>query len=110
MTRAVAALVVVIFAITISGCTGSSAAPGIVTGVATPCDPYGSLTGPPPVRVMATQNRGAAATVIVGTHGYRLVLRPGRYVISAPGSGRPPRTVVLFPGEHVTMNFVSRCV
>jgi len=40
---------------------------------------------------------------------YRLVLPPGRYVITASGSADVPLRVVLHSGEHVTINFSDFC-
>jgi hypothetical protein len=40
---------------------------------------------------------------------YRLVLPPGRYVITASGSSDVPLTVVVHSGEHITINFPNFC-
>lgn len=118
-TRAISLTAVgtlVILLALVAGCGGR---PGhkepaaVVAGFAVPCVGL-AVAAQLHLRVYATEHGHTVATVVaryLKDHGhYRLTLPPGRYVISAPGSNEPPRSVVLRPGEHVTANFPDRCL
>jgi hypothetical protein len=89
-------------------------APGVVTGIATPC------AGPPPaarasVRVYAVRNGRTVPTRVTQTKGrhdrYRFVLPPGRYKISAPRSAdKVAQAVLLHSGQTITVNFPNTCI
>jgi hypothetical protein len=85
---------------------------GTVAGYAAHC------AGPPPAALLPvtvaarSDGRTVASEVVryLKDHDrYRLLLRPGRYVISARGSADPPRVVMLHPAEHIGVNFQDRC-
>lgn len=88
-------------------------APGVVTGIATPC------AGPPTaamasVKVFAIRNGRTVATQVTQARGrhdrYRFVLPPGRYKISAPRSAdKVPRVVLVHSGQTRTVNFPNTC-
>jgi len=110
---AVSALTILIVAL--SGCshrTDHSRPPGTVSGVAAPCaGPASAALGP--VEVSAREHGRTVASQVVSLKKdrdrYRLVLPPGRYVITASGSADVPLRVVLHSGEHVTINFPDFC-
>lgn len=88
--------------------------PGTVTGLAQLCSglPYTMLRpSPPPMGVYAQQHGQTIASQElpgIGGH-YRLSLAPGRYVISAPKSGRPPKAITLRSGETLKVDFPNLC-
>jgi len=106
---------VAILSVVVSGCTtskGHKESPGVVAGLAVPCVGV-AFAADLQVRVSASEHGRTVASVVAKYRQdrgyYRLVLPPGRYVISARGSGDPRRSVVLHAGQHVVINFTDRC-
>ena len=99
----------------VGGCTSSKGhepSPGAVSGFAVPCVGV-ALAAHLQLRVTASEKGRTVASVMAkyqkdrGHH--KLVLTPGRYVISAAGSGDPQRSVILHSSEHIIINFPDRC-
>ena len=114
--RAVAGLNVIALTGAVAiGCAGSTRhkeSPGVVAGFAVPCIGV-FLRSSLQVRVSAREHGRTVATVVAryrkdGGY-YRLVLPPGRYVITARGAIEPPRSVVLRAREHIRINFPNYC-
>jgi hypothetical protein len=92
--------------------SGGAHADGLVTGLAAPC--VGTVLGKVSVTVYAS-HRGAVvksqrvpATRSQGNP-YKLSLPPGNYVISAPLSNLPTRTVSVRSQATTTADFVAHC-
>ena len=88
---------------------------GTVAGFAELCSglpPTMLRPSPPPMTVYAQQHgRTIASQGLPGAGGrYHLSLAPGRYVISAPKSEDPPRTITLHSGETFTVDFPNHCM
>jgi len=114
MTAAIVGTLAILSA-TVSGCTaspGHKRPAGVVAGFAVPCAGI-AVPGQLHVRVSASEHGRTVASVVArflkDRGRYRFVLPPGHYVVSAPGSSDPPRSIVLHPAEHVTINFPDRC-
>jgi hypothetical protein len=112
---ATAASALAILPMAVSGCTGSAGhkeAPGLVAGFAVPCVGVAPATQLQ-VRVTASEHGHTVATVVakyrIKRGHYKLVLPPGRYVISARASNDPPRSVMLRAHEHLTVTFPDHC-
>ena len=111
----VAASALAILLLGATGCrqtTSSSPAPGVIAGIAAHCAGPASAARLR-VTVSASQYGRIVArdvvTYLKDRDHYRLSLLPGRYVITASGSGDPSRVVLLHPGERVTVNFPNLC-
>jgi hypothetical protein len=112
------AAAVVTLCIVAAGCSSPhpAATPqvGVVKGVATPCS---DVPGLPPILVTATavgtsSNRvsvAAKTTASANSGDYELELRPGVYLLSAPGSGMVPRTVTVQQGATLIEDFALQC-
>lgn len=91
---------------------GAAPTAGYVTGVALRCGP--AINYEIPITVYATQNGRTVASQEVRSapsapgH-YFLQLPAGMYLISAPGSDLPPRSVTINAGHTVTINFPDWC-
>jgi hypothetical protein len=87
---------------------------GTVIGFAQRCGPAGLVTHS--LTVTAARGGNVVATRTVrydrqrhGPGHYRIVLAPGRYLISAPLSGHPAYSVAVRSGRTVTANFAPLC-
>lgn len=108
------AAIAVVMLIAIAGRTnGTGQGYGLVSGLAAPC--VGSA---PPrttsVTVYARRNGHVVKTekvLLTQSPGdpYHLRLHAGQYVISAPRSDLPSRTVSVQPNKTVRINFVPAC-
>lgn len=92
-----------------AGGTRTASMTGTVTGVAAPCIGIGDA----PITVYAAREGRIVASQQVppakGGGRYHLRLPAGTYVISAPGSDLPSRSVILRAQETVTVNFPDTC-
>jgi hypothetical protein len=106
-----AASALTVMLIPLSGCSHTKP-PGVVAGFAAPCaGPAVAVLAP--VKVSAREHGHLVASEVVSLRKdhdrYRLVLPPGRYVISASGASHTPQSVVLHSHEHLTVNFPNVC-
>ena len=111
-----AALAVLVTACSQPPCAGCSPAPrpATVTGVAAFCTglPLEILhRSPGPITVYAHKPGLTLASGKIPARGgqYRLLLPPGRYVISAPASRDQPKTINVHNGDRITVNFPNNC-
>jgi hypothetical protein len=96
----------------LSACTGQQSY-GTVAGMAAPCVGVARL-GTTSVTIYARQDGRIVKRVRVlltrsPGNPYRLTLASGTYVLSAPRSDLPPRTVNIRPHETVKIDFHPSC-
>lgn len=86
-------------------------APGILTGVASPCWPYASDNGIGEKSVTVTVARDGqtvASQTVRGDHIYRFMLSPGSYIVSTPYSR--VKAVTIINGRTVTADLPDDCI
>jgi len=87
---------------------------GVITGVASPCVGYAATASQMaqlPVRVTLTEGSRTVTSVIVrGSHTYRFIEPPGRYIVSSDQSGVTPTGVNLRPSEVAHIDLISPCM
>lgn len=107
-------------ALLIAGCTSvgpgttGTVPTGVVTGVASPC------VGPPmpqahyeaiPVRVrLLKDGRVVDRQTVTGSHTFRFVAPPGRYVLRSDQSGTSPTHVGIASGKESRVNIYAACM
>lgn len=111
--RSLVIAAMIVPAASLAACSQVSArAPATVRGIAGGCqNPFEKALQP--ITVLAIHHgqmvEKTAARFADFRSRYRLLLRPGRYTISDPLSGAPPRAVILRPGETIRIDFPNRC-
>jgi hypothetical protein len=122
MVRKFGIMVMVVIALTLAGCTTSTAKPtGIVTGVAFPCVGGVVTASRPRVTVAVTVLLYSGREVIKSEtvrpdHSYRFTTAPGPYTVKLRQQAGtqsvqpyPPKAVEVRTGRTATANFPGGC-